>query len=216
MSDRIEPSRRPVGRPGADQDVRGAILAATLRQLKQTGSPDRVTVAAVVAEAGCTAPSLYHYWPTRDLLLHEASARGWSQFRASQNVTVAVVDRLEPLARIRLRGKAYLDFALAEPALFRVLFLHPQANGSAVPRGERPADMGDALHELITDVTSAMATGQLRPGDPIATGLALWAAVHGVAALWAMTPTLATDLAHAVSDLAQDAILAGLSDQTRE
>jgi AcrR family transcriptional regulator len=195
-----------VGRPGDGEDVRGTILAAALHQLETTGSPDRVTISAIVGEAGCTPPYLYHYWSKRELLLQEASERGWAQFRASQNGAVA--DDHDPVERLRLRGRAYLDFALAKPALFRVLFLQPPAAG----RSEPPAETGQALQDLVTDVTAAMATGQLRPADPLTTALALWAAIHGVAALWAVTPNLPTDLAHAVGDLAQDAVLTGLAD----
>ncbi len=206
MSTRIKPpARRKVGRPGDNEDVRGAILAAALRQLEATGRPERVTVAAIVDEAGCTPPSLYHYWPNRELLLQEASARGWAQFRGSQ--ADAVADHHDPIERLRLRGRAYLNFALAKPALFRVLFLEPPAAGptQAHPQG------GKALHDLVTDVTEAMASGQLRPADPLTTALALWSAMHGVAALWNVTPNLPTDLAHAVGDLAQDAVLTGLA-----
>jgi AcrR family transcriptional regulator len=199
------PARRKVGRPGDRENVRGAILAAAVRQLEATGSPDRVTVATIVHEAGCTPPSLYHYWPKRELLLREASARGWAQFRAS--LTDAVTDHHDPMERLRLRGRAYLGFALAKPALFRVLFLEPPATGPTQP----PAETGDALRDLVTDVTAAMATGALRPADPLTTALTVWAAVHGVAALWAVTPNLPTDLAHAVGDLAQDAVLTGLA-----
>ena len=35
--------------------------------------------------------------------------------------------------------------------------------------------------------------------------------MHGVAALWAVNPNLPTDLAHAVGDLTQDAVLTGLT-----
>jgi len=77
--------RRGVGRPSRADGVRQAILAATLRQLEATGNPECVTIASVVAEAGCTPPSLYHYWPTRDRLLEEASWRGWAEFSASQS-----------------------------------------------------------------------------------------------------------------------------------
>jgi len=199
------PARRKVGRPGDDEDVRGAILAATVRQLEATGSPDRVTVAAIVDEAGCTPPSLYHYWPKRELLLQEASARGWAQFRGSQ--AGAVADSHDPIERLRLRGRAYLDFALAKPALFRVLFLVPQAVGPA----HAHAESGKALHDLVRDVAEAMASGQLRAADPLTTALALWSAMHGVAALWTVTPNLPTDLAHTVGDLAQDAVLTGLT-----
>jgi AcrR family transcriptional regulator len=193
-----------VGRPGDDEDVRGAILAAALRQLEAIGSPDRVTVAAIVEEAGCTPPSLYHYWPKRELLLQEASARGWAEF--SHNQDDAVADHHDPVERLRLRGQAYLNFALAKPALFRVLFLEPPSGGPT------PADAepGRALQDLIVDVSEAMASGLLRAGDPLTTALALWAAIHGVAALWSATPNLPTGLAHTVADLAQDAVLTGL------
>ena len=227
-------ARRGVGRPGDGEDVRGAILAAALRQLEAVGNPDRVTVSAIIAEAGCTPPSLYHYWPTRELLLREASSLGWAQFRSSQTAAVAdghdldrdldqdPVERAEhdPVERLRRRGRAYLDFALARPARFRVLFLEPMAPGPTAPAGAvapaaasgaPAAGTGQALQDLVADVSAAMATGQLRTADPVLTALALWSAMHGVAALWAVTPSLPTDLAHAVGDLAQDAFLAGLA-----
>jgi AcrR family transcriptional regulator len=199
------PARRKVGRPSDGENVRADILAAALRQLEATGRPDLVTVAGIVDEAGCTPPSLYHYWPKRELLLQEASASGWAQFRASQ--TTAVADDHDPVERLRLRGRAYLAFALARPALFRVLFLEPPSAGPA----QRPAETGEALHELVADVTAAMATGQLRPADPLTTALTLWSAMHGVAALWAVTPNLPTDLAHTVGEVVQGAVLNELS-----
>jgi AcrR family transcriptional regulator len=202
-----------VGRPGDGEDLRGAILSAALRQLEAAGNPDRVTVSSIIAEAGCTPPSLYHYWPKRELLLLEASALGWTQFRASQAGAVAPglgpdqdPDQ-DPVERLRLRGRAYLDFALAKPLLFRVLFLEPAA---ADPDGPT-AEIGRGLQDLVADVSAAMATGQFRTADPLTTALALWSAMHGVAALWAVTPSLPTDLAHAVGDVAQDAFLAGLA-----
>jgi AcrR family transcriptional regulator len=222
--------RRPVGRPGSDDDVRGAILTAALRQLEATGSPDRVTVASIVDEAGCTPPSLYYYWPRRELLLKEASEDGWAQFRASQSG--AVSDQDDPIERIRLRGRAYLAFAFARPALFRVLFLEPPAAGPAQPTPAQPTPArstparstparstpaqsagktGEALNDLVLDVTAAMANRQITPADPLTTALALWAAIHGVATLWTVTPTLPTHLAHAVGNLAQDAVLRGLA-----
>jgi len=99
------------------------------------------------------------------------------------------------------------NFALAKPVLFRVLFLEPPAVGPTQAHSES----GKALHDLVTDVTEAMASGQLRPADPLTTALALWSAMHGVAALWSATPKLPTDFAHAVGDLAQDAVLTGLA-----
>jgi AcrR family transcriptional regulator len=210
---RTRVARRAVGRPGGGEDLRGAILTAALHQLEATGNPDRVTVAAIIDQAGCTPPSLYHYWPKRELLLREASMRGWAQFRAGQ--AGAVADRDDPVERIRLRGVAYLDFALARPALFRVLFLDPPAARPGSPN-EPPAETGQAFQDLVADVTQALSAGQLRPADPLTTAMVLWSAIHGVAALWAVTPGLPADLAHAVGNLAQEAVLTGLSGQRAE
>ncbi|MDQ1482634.1 MAG: hypothetical protein QOF35_710, partial [Actinomycetota bacterium] len=206
--------RRRVGRPGDGEDVRGAILAATLRQLEATGSPQRVTVAAIVQEAGCTPPSLYHYWPNRELLLKEASSQGWAQFRTSQDSAVA--DQPDPIERLRLRGQAYLDFALARPALFRVLFLDSEPAQPVQPPQplqvtDRSPQPGEALNDLVADVIEAMSAGQLRPADALTTALALWSSMHGVAALWVVTDGLPNELAYAVGHLAQDAVLRGLS-----
>jgi len=198
-----------VGRPGDGEDVRGAILAAAQRQLEATGSPEQVTVAAIIDEAGCTPPSLYHYWSKREVLLKEASACGWAQFRARQREAVA--DHHDPVERLRERGRGYLEFALARPALFRVLFLEPPAAAHVGANAGTPAETGRALNDLVTDVAAAMDTGQLRRADPLTTALALWSAVHGVAALWSVTPNLPHELAHAVADLAQEAVLIGLA-----
>jgi AcrR family transcriptional regulator len=190
--------------------MRAALVAATLGLLEQAGDPAAVTVAAIVAEVGCTPPTLYHYWPTRELLLREASAEGFAHFRRSQSYAIAATT--DPVDRIRRRGQAYLDFALAQPSLFRVLFLD-----RPVP-GQPPAnvsDPGPGLTDLTADVTAAMAAGQLAPNDPLIVAVGLWAAVHGIAALWVATPQLRHDLARQVAATQTDALLAGYSPSDR-
>lgn len=199
-------TRRRVGRPtGAGEDLRRSILTAALNLLVETGDPGAVTVSAVVAEAGCTPPALYHYWPTRDRLLREASALGWQQFRDSQAVSVR--DLTDPVERIRERGRSYVRFAASHPALFRVLFLTPAAMDTHGPR----APEGNALADLVADVTAAIQRRALRPGDPWVIAVALWSSVHGVAALKAVTPKFPDDMVDAVAATAQDALLAGLA-----
>jgi AcrR family transcriptional regulator len=187
-----------------------ALVTTTLRLLERTGDPAAVTVAAIVTESGCTPPTLYHYWAKRELLLREASETGYAEFRRRQ--FEAVSGAADPLVRIRLRGEAYLQFALARPSLFRVLFLD-----RPVP-GQSPADVGNpglGLADLIADVGEAMAAGQLASADCLAVAIGLWAAVHGVAALWVVAPELPRELAGSVAALQADALLQGYSSTTR-
>jgi AcrR family transcriptional regulator len=198
--------RRTVGRPSGGEDLRAALVRATLRLLERTADPAAVTVTAIVAEVGCTPPTLYHYWPKRELLLREASAEGFAAFRRSQQT--AASSGPEPLDRIRLRGEAYLEFALARPSLFRVLFLDRQVPGPPRADAENP---GQGLANLIEDVSAAMASGQFAPDDPMIVAAGLWAAVHGLAALWVISPELPRELAATVAARQTDALVRGYS-----
>lgn len=199
-------TRRLVGRPAGGADLRMTLVDAALRLLEETGDPAEVTVAAILEASSCTPPTLYHYWPTRDHLLREASGRGWEAFRDSQ--LGAVEGDEDALQRIRRRGSAYLSFALERPSLFRVLFLDRRVPGSPEPDADAP---GAALAGLVADVADAMSAGLLRAGDPMTVALALWGAIHGIATLWAMNPGLPHELAREVAHVQQDAVIDGLA-----
>lgn len=176
-----------------------------MQLLENTGDPGAVTVARIVDAAGCTPPSLYHYWPTREALLRDASARGWDEFRQSQQMSVRTGEG--PLGRIRGRGRAYLAFARERPSLFRALFL----SGTVSPQAGRRIVPGPALEALVSDVTEAMEAGLLLRSDPTVVALALWASVHGIATMCVTDPGLPDALVDDSARLQQDAILAGLT-----
>ncbi len=199
-------AKRTVGRPTDGEDLRGALVEATLRLLGESGDPDKVTVAAIVDDVGCTPPTLYNYWPKRELLLREASQAGFAAFRESQ--AKAAAWEPDPLARIRLRGRAYLEFALARPSLFRVLFLDRPVPGAPPADADNP---GGGLDDLIHDVGLAIQSGQLAAGDPQLVAAGLWAGVHGIAALFVNTPELPPDLARAIAANQTEALLKGYS-----
>src|SRR5205823_5929132 len=96
-----------------------------------------------------------------------------------------VADEAEPeraLARLRATGRAYVDFALAEPGLFEVAFASfsrteepgavapPEATG---PDSPHPYSLlGQALDEL--ELSGAMAPGRRQGAEVLC-----WSAVHG-------------------------------------
>jgi AcrR family transcriptional regulator len=197
---------RPVGRPTGGEDLRSTLVDTALQLLEESDNPAAITVASIVEAAGCTPPTLYHYWPTREALLLEASARGFELFRESQDR--AIEGEPDPLRRIRLRGRSYLDFSLARPTLFRVLFLGRPLPGRPQTDTTQP---GEGLRDLISDVSAAMDAGQFRRCDPLTVAIALWSAVHGIAALWASTEGAPDELATQIAEFQQDAIVAGLA-----
>lgn len=185
-----EPHRRRSTRGGSA--LRTTLVQTALVELERVGRPEAVTIAAIVTAAGCTPPSLYHYWPTREQLLIEAAALGWSRFEHSQ--ADAVASDPDPRERIRRRGAAYLAFSRDHQPLFRVLFLGPPAPAPAEVEGSH--SRGPGFWALRDDIRAAIAAGQIAT-DRIVTGqldeanlaMALWCAVHGLATLALADPT---------------------------
>lgn len=168
-------ARRPPGRPRTDDRMRERLVAAALDRLVMGLT---VTVAAVTRTAGCTAPTLYYYWPTIEALVREAGELGWAEFRSSVKVSGD-----DPIERIRCRGRAYLGFAVNRPELFGLLF-HTRR------RHQVQSSPGAGFSDLVTDIAAAMASGQLDGGEPELVALRLWSVVHGVASLVAVNPEL--------------------------
>lgn len=177
--------RRPRSTSGSA--LRTTLVEATLAELERVGRTEAVTIAAIVAAAGCTPPSLYHYWPTREQLLIEAAALGWSRFEQSQ--ADAVANDPDPRERIRRRGAAYLAFSRDHEPLFRVLFLGPPAPAPAEVEGSQ--SRGPGFWALRDDIRAAIAAGQISAGqlDEANLAMALWCAVHGLATLSLADPT---------------------------
>ena len=109
----------------------------------------------------------------------------------------ASMKQAEPSADAQLEslGAAYVAFALAHPAHFRVMF-------AAAPAGAREAfpelvAVGEPVYELLVEyVVRSQAEGVAPPGDPAPYVLIAWAVVHGAASLLLDGPLQPPELAH--------------------
>jgi AcrR family transcriptional regulator len=182
-------------------------ITATALALLAEGGPDAVTLRAIAREMGMTAGAIYGYFPTRDDLIN----------RLITDVYTSLVDAVEAArdacppgdagGRIVAWGRALREWAVANPAGFRLIYgdgvpgYRPREGGVAIEPAHR-ACMG--LTQLVTAVWPRAAPHQPAaewsdfapelvaevrrefPGlPPAAIGLALrvWGRMHGLVAL---------------------------------
>lgn len=150
-------------------DLRTALLEAGLAALE--GPDGREPSLRELARAvGVSATAVYRHFPDKQAL---TSALAWEGFRQLGEVQQAAFDTAGGGgAGFSETGRAYVRFALAHPALFRLMF----TQGAPV---ERPGET-DAAAALL------MANTRAQSGSPAqAERLALqaWAIAHGVAML---------------------------------
>src|ERR1700754_3095160 len=109
--------------------LHSALIEASIA-LAREGGPDRVILREAARAAGVSHSAAYRHFADREALLAEVSRFARSELAAE--MARRVNRTKDPRKRMRAVGGAYIDFALAQPGLFRTAFtsLPPTSDAS--------------------------------------------------------------------------------------
>lgn len=158
-------------------------------ELARASGPDAVVMRDVQRRAGVSNAAAYRHYADRDELLAEVIAYALQRLAATMHEALNAVrarrdEKRRALARLRATGQAYVDFALAEPGLFRTAFASHPASREAVEAVEAVAGEDHPFHLLRRCIDDLVATGVISPRRRAGLDEAAWAAVHGLATLY--------------------------------
>jgi AcrR family transcriptional regulator len=131
---------------------------------------------------GVSHAAAYRHFADREALVDAVAERAMAGLIARVRERLAAVEEADPVARARRRlqqiGVGYVDFALAEAGLFRLLFTaYPDPPEGTNPDGEDPYSLlNAALDDLVV-------VGYLDAGDRVGADVTCWSAVHGFSML---------------------------------
>lgn len=165
-------------------EVREKILDAA-RDLFVTHGYDGVTMRKVADRIEYSPTAIYLYFADKESLFREVCHQDFHRLSEAFRDLVNIKD---PGERLAACGRAYVEFAVANPNHYRLMFMtsHPRAlkltDEELASRGN-PND--DAYAFLLALVRDSLNAGAFRPEltDPQLIAQTLWAAVHGVASL---------------------------------
>ncbi|MEU6171888.1 TetR/AcrR family transcriptional regulator [Streptantibioticus parmotrematis] len=122
------PSASPSGAasPGREQ-TRQRVVEAAIGLLTR-GGRDAVTTRAVADAAGLQPPAIYRLFGDKDGLLDAVVEHGFAAFLATKHVDPEPEDPIEDL---RAGWDVAIEFGLANPALFTLMYTEPTRTGSA-------------------------------------------------------------------------------------
>lgn len=155
-------------------DLRPALLAAAAALLAEQGVTG-LSLRAVARGAGVSAMAPYRHFADKAALLAALAEDG---FRRLESVLTAAAGATAP-DRLRAQGVAYVGFALAEPALFRLMF-GPEIGDKAAHPGLAAA--GAAAFAVLEEGVAACRP-DAAPAARAEMALACWSLAHGTAAL---------------------------------
>jgi len=162
-------------------------------ELARAGGPDAVVLRDVQRLAGVSNSAAYRHYSDRDALLAAVTEYAEARLADAMLVRLGSVANRGPanksaIARFRATGQGYIDFALAEPGLFRTAFAHTQAGRDGHSQHSAAADAIINEHHpfriLVRSIDDLVATGVLSADRRDGIDEAAWAAVHGLSTLF--------------------------------
>lgn len=156
--------------------LREALVAEGLRLLEEAGEAG-FSLRELARRVGVSANAAYRHFASREALLEALAADGFRRFGAAQLQAAAAAGH--PLCGFLAAGHAYIAFARAQPALFRLMFGRFSAG-----RGEgEMAQAGELAYQGLRHAVAAALA--LAVDDPVVEVAALhaWSLVHGLSLL---------------------------------
>jgi AcrR family transcriptional regulator len=160
-------------------NLRAELVRAAVELARERGEAG-VVLREVARRTGVSHNAAYRHFADRDQLLAEVAGEafaGLSAAMASRVRTISDAGTPQERARARLReiGRAYVEYALAEPGLFAVAFATPEVKGEMTV-ADPYTQLGQALDELV-------AVGAMDPSRRPGAETVCWSAVHGFSVL---------------------------------
>ena len=151
-------------------------LCDVAEKLFAAHGPDGVTMREMADAVGVSSMTPYRYFKDKDAILAAVRTRAFNQFAAAMESA-----RSESASHRKPKsGNAYVEFALAHPAAYRLMFDVSQPTFADYP--ELVAAMGRARLTMGGGLRELAASGQFK-GDVELSAYVFWSVMHGAVML---------------------------------
>lgn len=164
---------------GAGLDLREACLVEALAIISASGA-EKLSIREVARRIGVSHQAPYRHFASRDHLLAEIVRRAFADFAKALRSPPQTPD---PAADALAMGVAYVQFALAEPLKYRLIF------GGTLPDPLHHPDMMHGARDafnVLRDSLTRLFEGRGEKPDSAAIdreALFAWSSLHGVVSL---------------------------------
>lgn len=162
------------GRPRAAEgrDLRAELLQASRRLLDESG-PAALSLREVARRANCTHQAPYHYFPNRESLLAALVVEGFTEL--ANRLRQARTQAENRVTALENSANAYVEFALRNPGIFRLMFRPDYCNPEEHPEVQ---ESGSAARQELTLIAAPPQAHRNAVLESVR-----WAHVHGLATL---------------------------------
>ncbi len=157
-------------------DLRAALVEKGM-ELLEKGDAETLSLREVAREVGVSAPAVYRHFPQKSALLAALAAEGLERLGAAQMGAAKAAGY--GAEGFNASGRAYVRFALAHPALFRLTMSYtPMVDHFVLSDDQVSSPM-----RLLRETVAALAPIGTDPALLRAVAIRAWSQVHGLVML---------------------------------
>ena len=189
-------------------EFRESLCAAASKLFAERGT-DGVTMRALAEVMGISPMKPYHYFRDKEDILAAAMTRAFNRFLAA----IERADSIEgtPQERATAKRYAYVQFALAEPDNYRIMFELPHPDPAKHPLLQTAMDRARTVMHSSLDELVALG---VVAGDARTLGYVFWCAIHGAVSVYIAGKLDSVEQLHEIVDIAMKSLLVGLRPQS--
>jgi len=170
---------------------------------------ESVTLRDLTQRLGTSRSAVYRHFESKEALILGVIKRGYEQLDLLftpifQDTTQSVAERFEKM------GRAYLDFAIAHPNLYRLLFGENFRQEREEICDYKDEKQATGLYALIGLLLEAQEEGIIAQENPMIQAATVWASIHGLASLLIDGHLMMSDNLEAIYEYSQGVLLKGL------
>ena len=161
-------------------DLRQALLDGAVALIRQNQDGKTLSTREVARRVGVSNAAPSRHFADKDALLAAVAEKGFRLLTAALKAGVESATD-DPVRSLQASGVAYVKFAIAHPAYYRVMFSAFQPGESTCPDLNDAGD--DAFLVLVGAITQGQTADKIKSGNSQQLAWVAWSLVHGLAML---------------------------------
>lgn len=189
-------------------NLKESLVETALEMIDKEGL-DSVTLRDLAQRLGTSRTAIYRHFDSKEALILGVIQKGYEQLDMMftpifQDTTQSVAVRFERM------GRAYLDFAIAHPNLYRLLFGENFRQEREEICDYKDENQATGLYALIGLLLEAQEEGIIARENPMIQAATVWASIHGLASLLIDGHLMMSDNMEAIYEYSIGVLLKGL------
>lgn len=190
-------------------NLKEALIETALDMVESDGL-DAITLRELTQRLGTSRSAVYRHFDSKEALIRGVIEKGFEQLDLLFTPIFQKSD--DPVSvRFEKMGRAYLEFAIEKPNLYRLLFGEKYKSEREGLCDYRDESQASGLYALIGLLLEGQQDGIIAKVDPMVQAATVWASIHGLASLLIDGHLIMSDNLEDIYRYSQAALFKGLN-----